>query len=101
LIRAEKPISPISWWSTTGRKWELLSDVALRVFSLSATSALAERTFSGMAFIHNKLRNRLSISKVEKLHFIRVNNLVLRAETQLKEVDSFISEDEVEDENED
>ena len=43
------------------------------VFSLPASTASCERTFSSMNFIHNNLRNRIGDAKVLKLLFVYLN----------------------------
>ena len=40
-----------------------------------ASSAASERNFSAFAFVHTKQRNCLSEASVEKLVYIRTNNL--------------------------
>ena len=42
-----------------------------------ASSAASERNFSAFAHIHTKLRNRLSDDVVEKLVYVRTNNMQL------------------------
>jgi hypothetical protein len=68
---------PYAWWRGKVSEYPLLRPLALRVFSLAASSAASERAFSGEGFIHNKLRNRLKSETVTKLHFIRSNACVL------------------------
>ena len=64
--------NPFVWWKIKGMKeWKSLAPIAERVFSLIASSALAESSF--MAFIKNKLRNCLSTESHQKLHSIRTN----------------------------
>ncbi|EGZ29366.1 hypothetical protein PHYSODRAFT_409002, partial [Phytophthora sojae] len=61
------------FWVTTGSRWPTLRELALNVFSLVASRAASERTFSTRSFIHNKLRNALSAPKIEKLLYIKAN----------------------------
>ena len=65
LMRDANPISPYSWWTLYGiDKWPTLVRLAHKVFSLAPTSALAERSFSGMSFMYSKVRNSLHVEKV-------------------------------------
>jgi hypothetical protein len=57
----------------TSKKFPLISNLALRVFSLVASSASSERNFSLMGFIHNKTRNRLNPETVRKLSYVKTN----------------------------
>ena len=49
------------------------AEIALRVFSMSASTTASERNFSTFGFIHSKQRNCLSNESVEKLVFIKTN----------------------------
>jgi len=50
-----------------GGGWRLLQRIALKVFSMTASSASSERNFSTFGFIHSKLRNSLNSETVKKL----------------------------------
>ena len=52
-----------------------LQQLAKQVFSMVASSAASERNFSAFAFVQTKLRNRLSEAAVEKLVYVRTNNM--------------------------
>ena len=71
LIGKSKTI--LQWWLADGTDWPLLQNLALRVFSLAASSAASERNFSTFGFVHSKLRNRLDQEKVRKLVYIKTN----------------------------
>ena len=58
-----------------GNSFPSLQQLAKQVFSMVATSAASERNFSTFAFVQSKLRNRLSQDAVEKLVYIRTNNM--------------------------
>mmetsp|Transcript_18749 Transcript_18749/g.18853 ORF Transcript_18749/g.18853 Transcript_18749/m.18853 type:complete len:87 (+) Transcript_18749:543-803(+) len=45
----------------------------MKLFSLVTSSASSERNFSTMGYIHNKLRNSLSASTVQKLVYVKTN----------------------------
>jgi hypothetical protein len=68
------------FWSTDGNEWPRLKKIALPLFYLVASSATSERSFSAMAFVHSKNRNRL---KANKLMFIR-SNFVLTDNVKLE-----------------
>ena len=63
----------LQFWRLHGHSYPNLKVVALRVFSVTASSAASERNFSMMGFIHSKLRNALGAEKVEKLVYIKTN----------------------------
>jgi hypothetical protein len=67
-----------TFWDCHKQDWPMLARLALKVFSLASSSAASERNFSSMAFIHSKLRNCLSPETVEKLVYIKTNNLQFR-----------------------
>ena len=70
-----KSKSVLQWWLADGTDWPLLSNLALRVFSMAALSASSERNFSTFGFVHSKLCNRLGPDKVKKLVYIKSNTL--------------------------
>ncbi|KAI9918506.1 hypothetical protein PsorP6_011640 [Peronosclerospora sorghi] len=59
----------MQYWLVDGATYPILRDVAVMVTSSEAS----ERGFSAMAFVHSKVRNRLSGEKVKKLFFIKNN----------------------------
>ncbi|KAH9128828.1 hypothetical protein LEN26_007283 [Aphanomyces euteiches] len=65
-LLAEGTMSPHQFWVMNTR-FPLLRDVAVTVFSCAVSSAASERNFSSFKFIHSRIRNRLSESRVEKL----------------------------------
>jgi Protein of unknown function (DUF 659)/hAT family C-terminal dimerisation region len=65
--------TPLQYWQSDGTTWPDLQKIALRVFSMSASTAASERNFSTFGFIHSKQRNCLSEASVEKLVFIKTN----------------------------
>jgi hypothetical protein len=60
-------------------RYPTLSNVAIRVLSIPATSAASERNWSTFGFIHSKLRNRLHEERVEKIVYLFWNLRILRA----------------------
>jgi hypothetical protein len=75
LVKGNK--TPREYWMTDGRVWPFLQGVAINLFHLVASSASCERNFSSMAFIHNKMRNKLGIPTVEKLVYVRTNQAII------------------------
>lgn len=65
----------LQWWLADGTDWPLLKSLALRVFSMAASSAASKRNFSTFGFVHSKLRNRLAPEKAKKLVYIKTNTL--------------------------
>jgi len=65
--------TPLQYWLSDGNSWPELQKIALRVFSMSASTAASERNFSTFGFIHSKHRNCLSDDSVRKLVFIKTN----------------------------
>ena len=63
------------WWKDCIDSAEdsLLKELALRLLSMPASSAAAERNWSAFSFVHSRLRNRLMPDKVEKLVYIFFN----------------------------
>ena len=55
-----------------------LAVLAKRVLGSLANSVPSERSFSAMNFLHNKIRNRLSVTSTNKLAFVYMNSRVLR-----------------------
>ncbi|OWY97613.1 Transposase [Phytophthora megakarya] len=86
------------------KHYDLLQSVAKQLFRYTGSTAAAERNFSTHAFIHSKLRNRLSPDRVEKLVYIffnakNVNNEDLDSTRTLKiEVDEDVK-DKIQDED--
>ena len=70
---------PINWWHLMKGRYPVLSDVAIQVLSIPATSAASERNWSTFGFIHSKLRNRLHEKRVEKIVYMFWNLRILRS----------------------
>jgi hypothetical protein len=71
-------ISQISWWKQNGIYWPLLEKWALKILSIPASSAAAERNWKTWSSIHTEQRNRLSNEKVQKLVSIQWNNNAIK-----------------------
>ncbi|XP_062191201.1 uncharacterized protein LOC133894997 [Phragmites australis] len=70
---AEALIEAETWWSMFGSSTPTLSMLARRLVSQCASSSGCERNWSTFAFIHTKVRNRLSYKKLHKLVYVNYN----------------------------
>ena len=61
------------WWAMFGSSAPTLTKLALRLVSQCASSSGCERNWSTFAFIHTKVRNRLSYKKLHKLVYVNYN----------------------------
>jgi hAT family C-terminal dimerisation region len=89
----EKKISVIKFWQSRGDQWPALQKLAQQVFSMVAPRAASERNFSTQGFVHSKLRNFLSEDAVEKLVYIKTNNIQFCNQTRLSAVLHAVDED--------
>jgi hAT family C-terminal dimerisation region len=71
------------FWGSYLQDWPLLAHLALKLFSIASSSAASERNFSGMGFIHSKLRNCVGRDSVEKLVYVKTNTLQFTANANL------------------
>ena len=67
----------LMFWMSHGAPWPTLQILAKQVFSMVASSAASEPNFSAFVFVHTKKWNCLSEASVEKLVYVRTNNLQL------------------------
>ena len=72
-MAVDRSTSPSSWWSMFGSDTPNLQRAATRLLSQCVSSSGCERNWSTFAFIHTKLRNRLSYSKLHDLVFVNYN----------------------------
>ena len=63
--------SPLVFWRQNQKYFPVLSQVARRVFCISASSAESERDFSSIGHTITDTRSRLSAGKVESIELIR------------------------------
>ena len=61
---------PSIWWKGIIGQSSRLSNVAVKILSVPATSASTERSFSTFSNIHTKKRNKLTTSRAIKLTYI-------------------------------
>jgi hAT family C-terminal dimerisation region len=71
----EWKLSVLKFWLSRGDVWPNLQKLAKKVFGLVASSAASESNCSKFGFIHSKLRHSLSPEAVEKLVYIKTNNV--------------------------
>ena len=83
----DRKTSAAAWWATFGEDAPMLSQVARRLLSQCVSSSGCERNWSTFAYIHTKLRNRLSHKKLDKMVFANYN-IRLRLEHASKVADS-------------
>ena len=69
----DRGTSPASWWAMFGSETPHLQIAAKRLLSQCASSSGCERNWSSFAFIHTKLRNRLSSMKLHNLVYVHYN----------------------------
>lgn len=73
------------WWMGMPDSYGHLKEIALVVFAMPHSTASCERSFSSLAFIHNKLRNRLGNAKVKQLLTVYINLNTLNKRRRLNE----------------
>ena len=66
----QKFTCPLSWWKLNQSKYKILSEVALRVLCIPATSAPSERVFSVAGLTIAKDRARLAPHTANELIFL-------------------------------
>jgi hypothetical protein len=64
---------PITWWSSLEKDVPFLSQIAIKLMTIPASSAASERNWSDFGYIHNIKRNRLTNENVFKLVSIYSN----------------------------
>ncbi|MCO5596721.1 hypothetical protein L7F22_050789 [Adiantum nelumboides] len=73
-LRLEATSCPLTWWQSYGRQGlPCLTTMALRLLSQDCSAGACERNWSAYSLIHNKIRNCLSTSQLEKLVYCRAN----------------------------
>ena len=61
------------WWLNYGESTPILRKIVMKVLSQTTTSSNCERNWSTFSFIHTKVRNRLTMQKLNKLVYIHYN----------------------------
>lgn len=77
-------LCPAKWWGNYGTQVPTLQKMAIRILSLTSSSSGCERNWSCFEGIHTKKRNRLNCERVEKLVFVRFNNLHAKKKSKAK-----------------
>ncbi|XP_049378437.1 uncharacterized protein LOC125843264 [Solanum stenotomum] len=77
-IRARTLRSPVEWWMQYGHNVPNLQQFAIRVQSLTCSASGCERNWSVYEHIHSKKRNRLELTRLNDLVFIKYNRTLAR-----------------------
>ncbi|CAB5383336.1 unnamed protein product [Rhizophagus irregularis] len=72
--------TPLMWWNTCEVKPNYLQRLAIKLFSITPSSAACERMFSSLGWLYGKCRTRLEIDKLEGLAKVYRFNLSTAAE---------------------
>lgn len=67
-----------------------IAPIAQRLAATPATSVPSERAFSILNLLQNKLRNRLTVQRVDKLQFIYINERVLQRAQEKEQIDKTV-----------
>ena len=71
IFACTNALKPVLWWRTVKSSKNIVSnelcEIAIRLLSLTSSSAAIERIFSSFGLIVTKLRNRLGTEKAAKL----------------------------------
>ncbi len=70
--------APKEFWENAASLAPTIGSIAKRLMCTPCSSVPSERAFSILNLVHNKLRNRLSNDRVDKLQYIYINERVLR-----------------------
>jgi hypothetical protein len=61
------------FWNCATSLAPTIGPIAIRLISTPATAVPSDRAFSILNLVHNKLMNRLSVERVDKLQYIYIN----------------------------
>ncbi|CAG8838938.1 39354_t:CDS:2, partial [Gigaspora margarita] len=82
--------TPLMWWNTCEVKPNHLQRLAIKLFSITPSSAICERMFSALGWIYGKHRTRLNVDRLEGLakvyRFNLSNPIEQLRHTQITEV---------------
>jgi hypothetical protein len=70
--------SPATFWANASPSSPTIGPLAIRLMKTPATAVPSERSFSVLNLVHNKLRNRLTTSRVDKLQYIYINERIMK-----------------------
>lgn len=71
----DEETNPLDWWKQNEVRFPRVAQVARSVLAIPATSVPSERIFSSAGLLVTKLRNRLSPDLVDKIVFLRKNDV--------------------------
>lgn len=77
--------TPLRWWNACEVKPNHLQRLAIKLFSITPSSAACERMFSSLGWLYGKRRTRLGIDQLEglaKVYRFNLSNVVERFKTQ-------------------
>ncbi|EXX61861.1 hypothetical protein RirG_167190 [Rhizophagus irregularis DAOM 197198w] len=80
----------VNWWNLMKGRYPILSDIAIQILFIPATSAASERNWSTFGFIHSKLRNKLHKKRVEKIVYMFWNLRILRSLEKALTIESWV-----------
>jgi hypothetical protein len=84
-----------NFWATyMAKAYPLLTWAALKLLSMHVTTCSAERNWSQWGLVYTKVRNRLQLSRGEKIVFIRANLLPPKVEQAQREIAAALLDDE-------
>ncbi|XP_016565507.1 uncharacterized protein LOC107863851 [Capsicum annuum] len=98
-VRAKDTRSPVEWWSLFGSGTPNLQRFSMRVLSLTCSASGCERNWSVFEHIHSKKRNRLELSRLNDLVYVKYNRTLTRLYDIRHSIDPIILEN-IEDANE-
>jgi hypothetical protein len=83
MWEAARTVSAHMWWFEYARRAPDLRRMAMRVLTISTSAGSMERAWSTCDFIHNRRRNRLSVSRASTLVSIFSNMQIVRKVARL------------------
>jgi hypothetical protein len=84
----------LKFWLSRGDQWPAVKNPAYQIFQLLASSTASERNFSTFEFIHSKVRDCLKKDAVQKLVYIKMNNMQHTKQIEIAGELNCISDDE-------
>ncbi|XP_049385881.1 uncharacterized protein LOC125849992 [Solanum stenotomum] len=97
--RARDTRSPVEWWSLFGSETPNLQKFAMKVLGLTCSSSRCKRNWSVFEHIHSKKRNRLALSHLNDLVYIKYNR-TLKCHYDARDLIDPIRLDNIDDTNE-
>lgn len=66
-LNEKNVVDPAVFWNMSKIKHSRLSEIAIKLMQLPASSAQIERLFSNWSYVHSSIRNRLTFERSKKL----------------------------------